>query len=115
MLQILGEDTTERERISFDHEMKFGEGFWRSAKWAVYTQDSDTRQFTYEDRHPAVDRTRDNHFNNEVWGANGQVEFGFDSGFGNHRFLVGGDYSELEQDGIRSGTVPTPPDVLNAS
>lgn len=114
VLQILSEDTTERERISFDHEMKFGDGFWRSARWAVYTQDSDTRQFTYEDRHPAVDRTRDNYFDNEVWGANGQIEFGFDSGFGNHRFLAGADYSELEQDGIRSGTVPTPPDTFPA-
>ena len=112
VLQILAEDTSDRTRISFDHEMDLGEGLFRSAKWAVYTQDSNTRQFTFEDRTPAVDRTRDNYFNNEVWGANGQLEMAFDTGWASHRLLTGADYSETEQDGIRSGTVPTPPDVF---
>ena len=112
VLQILAEDTSDRTRISFDHEMDLGEGLFRSAKWAVYTQDSNTRQFTFEDRTPAVDRTRDNYFDNQVWGANGQLELAFDTGFASHRLLTGADYSETEQDGIRSGTVPTPPDVF---
>jgi hemoglobin/transferrin/lactoferrin receptor protein len=105
-------DESSRTRISFDHEMDFGDaGFWRSAKWAVYQQDSETRQFTSEDRQ-GVDRTRDNYFDNSVWGANAQVEAAFDAGWADHVLLIGGDYSELEQDGIRSGTVPTPPDVF---
>lgn len=113
VLQILAEDTSERERISFDHEMDFGDaGLFRSAKWAIYTQDSKTRQFTFEDRTPAVDRTRDNFFNNDVWGLSGQTDLAFDTGWARHHVIIGGDYSELEQDGIRSGTVPTPPDVF---
>lgn len=113
VLQVLAEDTSERTRISFDHEMDFGDaGLFRSAKWALYTQDSKTRQFTFEDRTPAVDRTRDNFFNNEVWGLSGQTDLAFDTGWARHHVIVGGDYSELEQDGIRSGTVPTPPDVF---
>ncbi len=112
VLQLLAEDTTDRTRWSFDHEMDLGDGLFRSAKWAVYTQDSNTRQFTFEDRTPTVDRTRDNYFDNEVWGANGQLEMAFDTGWASHRILAGADYSELEQDGIRSGTVPTPPDVF---
>ncbi len=112
VLELLAEDTTKRTRVSFDHDMKFGEGFWRSAKWAIYTQDSETRQFTFEDRTPAVDRTRDNYFDNEVWGLSGQADAGFDTGWASHRLLVGADYSETEQDGIRSGTVPTPPDTF---
>jgi hemoglobin/transferrin/lactoferrin receptor protein len=112
VLQLLAEDTTERTRISFDHQMDLGEGFWRSAKWAAYTQDSKTRQFTFEDRTPAVDRTRDNFFDNKVWGVNGQAEAAFDTGWASHRLLIGADHSKTEQDGIRSGTVPTPPDVF---
>ncbi len=113
VLQVLAEDTSERTRISFDHKMDFGDaGLFRSAKWAIYTQDSKTRQFTFEDRTPAVDRTRDNFFNNEVWGLSGQTDLAFDTGWARHHVIVGGDYSELEQDGIRSGTVPTPPDVF---
>lgn len=112
VLQLLAEDTTERTRVSFDHEMNLGEGFWRSAKWAIFTQDSKTRQFTFEDRTPAVDRTRDNFFDNEVWGVNAQADAAFDTGWISHRLLIGADHSETEQDGIRSGTVPTPPDVF---
>lgn len=111
VLDVEGRDEVSRTRISFDHEMDLGDGFWRSARWAVYTQDSETRQFTAEDR-VGVDRTRDNYFDNRVWGLNGQIETVFTTGWADHRLLVGGDYSELEQDGIRSGAVPTPPDVF---
>jgi|JI10StandDraft_1071094.scaffolds.fasta_scaffold02589_11 hemoglobin/transferrin/lactoferrin receptor protein len=112
VLNLTANDTLSRSRLTFDHKMDFGAGFWRSAQWAVYTQDSDTRQLTTEDRNVSADRTRDNYFNNEVWGANGQVEMGFDTGWASHRLIAGADYFELEQDGIRSGTVPTPPDVF---
>lgn len=111
VLDVDGRDEVSRTRISFDHEMDLGDGLFRSARWAIYQQDSETRQFTGEDR-VGVDRTRDNYFDNSVWGVNGQLELGFDTGWADHRILVGGDYSELEQDGIRSGTVPTPPDVF---
>ena len=112
VLDLDGRDDASRQRISFDHEMDFGDnGVLRSAKWAIYQQDSETRQFTAEDR-VGVDRTRDNAFDNSVWGANGQLEMAFNTGWADHRVLVGADYSELEQDGIRSGTVPTPPDVF---
>lgn len=110
VLGLTAQDTLKRTRVSFDHHMSFGDGFWRSANWAIYQQNSDTRQFTAEDR-VGTDRTRDNYFNNDVWGLSGQVEAAF-SGWGDHRLLVGADYSELEQEGIRSGTVPTPPDTF---
>jgi hemoglobin/transferrin/lactoferrin receptor protein len=112
VLELLGIDSTDRTRVSFDHEMDLGDGLLRAAKWGVYTQESNTRQFTFEDRTPAVDRTRDNYFDNDVWGASGQLEMAFDTGWASHRLLAGADYSELEQSGIRSGTVPTPPDVF---
>lgn len=105
-------DETRRARFSFDHAMSFGEGsLFKSAQWSIYTQDSETRQFTAEDR-VGVDRTRDNYFDNRVWGASGQAVAEFDTGWADHRLLIGGDYSELRQEGIRSGTVPTPPDVF---
>lgn len=112
VLQVLGEDSTNRQRYSFDHEMNFGENFFQTAKWNVYSQKSKTRQFTFEDRTPAVDRTRDNLFDNSVWGASAQAVAGFDAGWSDHRIIMGADYSETEQAGIRGGTVPTPPDVF---
>lgn len=113
VLNLDAADTSERTRVTFDHKMTFSDaGLWRSTQWAIYNQDSKTRQFTFEDRNTSADRTRDNYFNNSVWGANGQVELGFDGGWAQHRLLVGADYSETEQDGIRSGTVPTPPDTF---
>ncbi|RYZ14823.1 MAG: TonB-dependent hemoglobin/transferrin/lactoferrin family receptor [Alphaproteobacteria bacterium] len=112
VLQVLAEDTSKRQRYSFDHEMDLGDGFFQSARWNVYSQKSKTRQFTFEDRTPAVDRTRDNLFDNSVWGASAQAVAGFDAGWGEHRIIAGADYSETEQAGIRGGTVPTPPDVF---
>lgn len=112
VINLDARDESRRTRISFDHAMDFGDGFWQSAQWSIYTQDSETRQFTAEDRFTAADRTRDNYFDNSVWGGSAQVVAGFNTGWADHRLLVGGDYSELEQDGIRSGTVPTPPDVF---
>lgn len=64
------------------------------------------RQFTYEDRTPAVDRTRDVTFDNAVWGlaAQGSRSFGGESV--RHRVTFGADWSRTTQEDIRDGTVP---------
>ena len=68
----------------------------------VYAQQAETRQFTLEDREPAADRTRDNSFDNEVFG------FAADAvkSLGAHRLTFGGDWSRTTQQGVRDGTVP---------
>ena len=101
VLELLADDETSR------HGWNLG---WRGdgvfgldrAQASVYAQQAETRQFTFEDRNPAVDRTRDNSFDNEVIG------FAADAvkTLGVHRLTFGGDVSETTQQGVRDGTVP---------
>jgi hemoglobin/transferrin/lactoferrin receptor protein len=95
-------DDIKRDRVSFDHEYKNEGGFIDAAKWSVYWQQSETRQFSAEDRFTAADRERDATFDNRVWGASLQLE----SAFGAHRFTYGGDYSSTYQESLRTGTIP---------
>lgn len=105
-LDLDGKDTTKRERIAFDHVFDLGEGFLTGGQWSVYAQQSDTRQFSFEDRTPAADRTRDNSFDTSLWGVSGQLEAQAATSAAQHRILLGGDWSEAEQSNIRDGTVP---------
>ncbi|MGH7020189.1 MAG: TonB-dependent receptor domain-containing protein, partial [Brevundimonas sp.] len=73
---------------------------------AAYWQDATTTQFTYEDRTPAVDRTRDVTFDNTVWGMAAQGSKTFGGPSVKHRVTIGGDWSRTTQEGIRGGTVP---------
>jgi hemoglobin/transferrin/lactoferrin receptor protein len=100
VLNLIARDTTERERFGLDYRLDDVFGLDR-AQISVYQQDSTTRQFTYEDR-VGVDRTRDNTFDNEVFG------FAADAAatYGAHRLTFGGDWSETTQKGVRDGAVP---------
>ena len=101
VLQLLAEDTTTREGWSAVWRGKDVLGF-DSGRLTVYGQTAETRQYTFEDRTPAVDRSRDNTFDNEVFG----VSTDFTRTIGVNRLTVGGDWSETTQEGVRSGTVP---------
>lgn len=101
VLQLLADDTTSREGWSLGWR---GDDVWGfdSGRLTLYGQTSETRQFTSEDRTPAVDRTRDNTFDNEVFG----VSTDFTRTLGFNRITFGADWSETTQQGVRSGTVP---------
>ncbi|RYY28206.1 MAG: TonB-dependent hemoglobin/transferrin/lactoferrin family receptor [Sphingomonadales bacterium] len=104
-------DTGKRARVAADWTWT-GEGaidYWRLS---AYWQDAEDRQFTDEDRTPAADRERLNTFENRVFGASAEIRAGFDTGPLAHRLVIGGDVSQTRQEGMRSGTVPTPPDVF---
>jgi hemoglobin/transferrin/lactoferrin receptor protein len=101
VLQLLADDETHREGWSLGWRGEQAFGFERG-QVTVYGQTAETHQFTFEDRTPAVDRTRDNTFDNEVFG----VSADFTRGFGLNRITVGGDWSETTQQGVRGGTVP---------
>ena len=105
-LQVLGTDTTDRDRVSLDWIFQNGGGFIDDARVTAYWQDADVRQFTFEDRTPLVDRTRDNTFDNRVAGVSAQFDSAVVLAGVDHRFTFGGDYSLTRQEGIRSGTVP---------
>src|SRR5215217_7117142 len=110
-LRVLAHDESNRDRVSFDYHYTGGEGLIGEARANVYYQDATTTQFTFEDR-VAPDRSRDNSFDNTVWGAGLQLDSTFETGGLSHRVSWGGDWSTTRQEGIRSGTVPTPPDAF---
>ena len=109
-LSVLTHDETDRDRFTFDYHYT-GEGLIEDARLAIYYQDATTSQFTAEDR-TTTDRTRLNTFDNEVWGVGGQARSRFTTGGLTHDVVYGGDWSLTRQEGIRGGTVPTPPDVF---
>lgn len=105
VLELLADDATTRERVSLDWRFDGQFGLDRG-QVAVYRQAAETRQFTFEDRNPAVDRTRDNQFNNTVWGFAADARKTVSLGGARHAFTFGGDWSETNQQGVRDGAVP---------
>lgn len=98
-------DTGQRKRVSLDWSWQ-GEGAIDFARVALYWQDGEDRQFTDEDRTPAVDRERLNTFENRVFGASADARADFATGAIAHRLVFGGDISKTRQRGVRDGTVP---------
>ncbi len=103
--RLEGFDSGTRKRVSFDWSWE-GEGTIDFARVALYWQDGDDRQYTEEDRTPAVDRTRLNTFENRVIGASADARADFSTGAITHRIVFGGDISKTRQRGLRDGTVP---------
>ena len=106
VLAVTAHDETQRDRVS---------GEWRFSDFAglndgsvsLYWQDATTRQYTFEDRTPAVDRARDVTFDNAVYGLAAQGSRVFGEGAAvQHRVTFGGDWSMTTQEGVRDGTTP---------
>lgn len=105
VIGLTAQDETQRDRLSLD--WRFSDVFGLDdGSVAAYWQDATTRQFTYEDRTPAVDRTRDVTFDNSIIGMAAQGSKTFGGASVQHRVTLGGDWSRTTQDGIRGGTVP---------
>ncbi|MBI2250718.1 MAG: TonB-dependent hemoglobin/transferrin/lactoferrin family receptor [Brevundimonas diminuta] len=102
---LTAHDETQRDRVSLDWRFDDVLGL-DSGSVAAFWQDSTTRQFTYEDRTPAVDRTRDVTFDNAVWGLAAQGSKSLGGEAVRHRITVGADWSRTTQEGVRDGTVP---------
>ena len=106
VLAVTAHDETQRDRVS---------GEWRFSDFAglsdgsvsLYWQDATTRQYTFEDRTPAVDRARDVTFDNAVYGLAAQGSRVLGEGAAvQHRVTFGGDWSMTTQEGVRDGTTP---------
>lgn len=113
VLNLDATDTGHRWRAALDWTWT-GSGTIEQARLAAYLQDSEDRQFTFEDRTPAVDRTRLNTFENRVYGAAGDVRLNFGSTETPLRLVLGGDVSVTQQKGLRDGTVPPAGEVFPA-
>ena len=105
VIGLTAQDEAVRDRISLDWRFDNFLGL-DSGSVSAFWQDATTRQFTYEDRTPAVDRTRDVTFDNSIWGLAAQGSKSFGSETLQHRITVGADWSRTTQEGIRNGTVP---------
>jgi hemoglobin/transferrin/lactoferrin receptor protein len=108
---LQGRDTGERKRVTLDWGWE-GTGTIEAARAAIYWQDGLDSQFTDEDRTPAADRERLNTFKNQVIGASADARATFATGPLTHRLVFGGDVSQTRQRGLRSGVLPTPPEVF---
>lgn len=106
VLAVTAHDETQRDRVSADWRFQDFAGL-SDGSVSLYWQDATTRQYTFEDRIPAVDRVRDTTFDNTVYGfaAQGARVFGEGSAI-QHRVTVGGDWSMTTQEGIRDGVTP---------
>lgn len=104
-------DTGHRWRAALDWTWT-GDGTIEQARVTAYLQDSEDRQFTFEDRTPAVDRTRINTFENRIYGAAGDVRLNLGSAETPLRLILGGDVSVTQQEGLRDGTVPPAGEVF---
>ncbi|WP_135209966.1 TonB-dependent hemoglobin/transferrin/lactoferrin family receptor [Vitreimonas flagellata] len=108
VIGLTGEDESERNRVALDYTFDNPGGFIDNLFVSIYAQESWLRQFTYEDRTPAVDRTRETTYDTDVIGFTAQAESVFEGPVQN-RFVYGIDYSQTTQGAIRGGTAPTPP------
>lgn len=106
VIDLDGLDESERQRVTLDYTFENEGGLIERAFVAGYYQQSAMRQFSAEDRFTAADRTRDTHFENDVWGVSAQLESALQTGSVRHRLTYGGDYSRTRQEGLRDGTVP---------
>ena len=111
---LVARDTGKRWRIAGDW-MWEGEGLLELARVSAYWQSAKDRQFTQEDRTPLADRTRDNTFDNRVYGLAAEGRLGFSTGPLQHKLVFGGDASWTRQQGRRDGTVPPFGEVFPSS
>ncbi|MEP6785581.1 MAG: TonB-dependent hemoglobin/transferrin/lactoferrin family receptor [Sphingomonadales bacterium] len=111
VIGLTAQDNLSRDRVSLDWRYQ-GNGFIDFAQVTGWYQWAKNSQFTAEDRNTAADRTRLNTFDNQVWGVSAELRSNFDVGGLRNKLAYGGDFSSTRQEGLRGGTVPTPPDVF---
>ncbi len=111
VIGLTANDEVKRDRASLDWRYA-GDGTLESAQITGYWQKGANRQEAHEDRLTAADRIRINTFDNRVFGFAADATMRLTTGSLQHRLSVGGDASFTKQEGLRDGTVPTPPDVF---
>ncbi|AMO96265.1 tonB-dependent hemoglobin/transferrin/lactoferrin receptor family protein [Collimonas fungivorans] len=106
-LALRANDKLERNRYSLAYDFKDGSNpYFQNAHAQIYYQDAKNHQFSYEDRFPAADRTRDNTYRESTYGGSAQAESGFATGGLQHKLVYGFDLSTARISGLRDGTIP---------
>lgn len=103
VLALDAHDKLARTRVSLEHRYDNLNAEWiQQAKTHVYLQDSETRQFSYEDRNTAADRTRLGIYKERLIGLSSEAQ----TQLSNQRLSYGVDISRNTIEGVRDGTVP---------
>lgn len=110
VIDLDASDRVARTRLSLDWTLTSA-GLLEEAFLVGYWQQGRDRQFTAEDRLSAPDRTRLNSFDTRIGGVAGHARLAFGTGGLAHRLVFGGEYVATRQEGLRDGTVPTPPET----
>jgi hemoglobin/transferrin/lactoferrin receptor protein len=105
-LALTAFDDVSRDRVMLDYQFTGDNDALTGAQVAVYHQNSETRQYSAEDRYTAPDRIRDQTFDTVVRGANAQLTSTFTTGSLEHGLVYGFDYSTTRTQSLRNGTVP---------
>ncbi|WP_431259015.1 TonB-dependent hemoglobin/transferrin/lactoferrin family receptor [Roseateles chitinivorans] len=103
VLALDAHDKMERTRVSLEHRYEDLNAAWvQQVTTHLYVQDSETRQFSSEDRNTAVDRTRLGSYKERVIGLSSQAQ----TQLASQRLSYGIDISRNTIEGLRDGTVP---------
>lgn len=103
VLALAARDRAERSRVSVEHRYEDLNAPWlQQLTTQVYLQDSETRQFSAEDRNTAADRLRDGRYRERLIGLSSQAQ----TQLAQHRLSYGVDLSRNRIEGERDGTVP---------
>lgn len=96
-------DKLQRQRFSLEHRFEDLNAPWlQSLKTQVYVQNSETRQYSAEDRYISADRTRDGLYKERLIGLSSQAQ----TQLTGQRLSYGLDVSRNRIEGLRDGTVP---------
>lgn len=103
VLGLTARDRSERTRASIEHRYEDLNATWlQQATTHLYVQDSETRQFSFEDRNGAADRTRLGTYKERLVGLSAQAQ----TQLASQRLSYGVDVSRNTIEGVRDGTVP---------
>lgn len=110
---LFGEDRQTRARIALEHEFEnLGFGFADGGHWQVYRQDSETTQYTREERQSLAGgapgavtlRQRQFNFDQRVYGLDAVLHKGFATGSAEHVLTYGFEVIQTDTRQKRDGT-----------
>lgn len=103
VIGLTANDRMDRKRVSLEHRYEDLDALWiQQATTQLYVQDSETEQFSYEDRNTAADRTRYTDYKEHLIGLSSQAQTQWQT----HRLSYGVDVSRNRIEAVRDGTVP---------
>ena len=103
-----GDDGRERYRLTIGHEYSGDTWLFTRAKWHLYFQDSKSVQRTGQERFNLRFRSRENReryssFNQDVFGAELQLDRTINAGGMEHHVIYGFEYEETDSRTLRDG------------